>query len=221
MDNDRQINAGGPQVPAQNSAKYHFTNNWFAPNIPVWDQLLSQLNPKRILEIGSYEGYSTCYLIEKCTDVSAIEIHCVDTWQGGIEHQKSSMLDVENRFHANVQFAQQKSKNPASVQIHKCLSYIALSEFLAAKQAGTFDLAYVDGSHQATDVLVDAVLSFQLLRVGGLMIFDDYLWHSEPDGRQDPFNMPKPAVDAFINIFQRKLKVVEGVPLRQIVVRKV
>jgi hypothetical protein len=33
-----------------------------------------------------------------------------------------------------------------------------------------------DGSHRARDVLEDAVLSWPLLKVGGIMLFDDYLW---------------------------------------------
>ena len=43
-----------------------FTNNWFGRNAEkIWDQLLPQIKPTKILEIGSYEGRSTCYLIEK------------------------------------------------------------------------------------------------------------------------------------------------------------
>ena len=55
----------------------------------------------------------------------------------------------------------------------------------------------------------------------GLMIFDDYLWSMEGPGRQDPLNMPKPAIDAFINIFQRKMFVVRGAPLYQLFATKV
>jgi predicted O-methyltransferase YrrM len=87
----------------------------------------------------------------------------------------------------------------------------ALAELISHDEAA-FDLIYVDGSHHATDVLQDAILGFQLLRVGGLLIFDDYLWRLEPDGQQDSFNMPKPAIDAFVNIFQRKLRVLDGLP---------
>ena len=28
----------------------------------------------------------------------------------------------------------------------------------------------------------------------------------EPEGRQDPLNMPKPAIDTFVNMFVRKIK---------------
>ena len=69
-------------------------------------------------------------------------------------------------------------------------------------------------------MLADAVLSFWLLRRGGVMVFDDYLWSLEPWGQQDPLNMPKPAIDAFINIYQRKLRVLAGIPLYQIAIEK-
>jgi len=37
-----------------------------------------------------------------------------------------------------------------------------------------YDIVYIDGSHVANDVLQDAVLVWQLVKVGGFMIFDDY-----------------------------------------------
>jgi hypothetical protein len=65
-------------------------------------------------------------------------------------------------------------------------------------------LIYIDGSHQAPDVLSDATLSFPLLKVGGTMIFDDYTWRSVPG---DPLYGPKLAVDAFLNIYFHKMRI--------------
>ena len=61
-----------------------------------------------------------------------------------------------------------------------------------------YDAIYVDGSHAAADVLEDAVLAFRLLKRGGVLIFDDYLWNTH----LDPAVIPKPAIDAFLTIFQ-------------------
>ena len=36
-----------------------------------------------------------------------------------------------------------------------------------------YDLIYVDRSHEAEDVLVDAVMALGLLKVGGMVIFDN------------------------------------------------
>lgn len=42
---------------------------------------------------------------------------------------------------------------------------------------GMFDLIYIDGSHMRLDVLTDAVMAWQLLRVHGILVFDDYEWN--------------------------------------------
>jgi hypothetical protein len=71
---------------------------------------------------------------------------------------------------------------------------------VAAGKQGYFDFIYVDGSHQAPDVLADAFLSFRLLRENGVIAFDDYLWQEAlPDGI-DSIRCPKLAIDAFTNI---------------------
>jgi hypothetical protein len=68
-------------------------------------------------------------------------------------------------------------------------------------------------------VLLDAVLAFQLLRVGGLIIFDDYLWEHDPTTPPDHYELPKPAIDAFVNINRRKLKLFK-LPTSQIYAQK-
>lgn len=199
---------------------FRFTQEWFVQNAAIWDKLIPRFPQRKILEIGSFEGRATCYFIETCAREHPIELHCIDTWEGGVEHDARTMPEVEPRFDHNVALAQSRSPNEARVVKHKCHSHTALAKLIAADAAGTFDIAYIDGSHTAPDVLTDAVMVFKLLRVGGLMIFDDYLWSMERHGQQDPFNMPKPAVDAFVNIFQRRLYVVQGVPVYQLFVSK-
>ncbi len=200
-------------------ADYQFTQDWFSNNIPVWDQLIDQVSPSAFLEIGAFEGRATAYLIEKVGTQRPIEIHCVDTWEGGVEHAPSMMPDVERRFHENVALATARASNRVDLVKHKGTSARMLPELIAAGRAGTFDFVYIDGSHQAPDVLLDAILGFQLLRPGGVIVFDDYLWHMEADGSQDHYNMPKPAIDAFVNIYRRKLAVFSA-PLYQLLVRK-
>lgn len=194
---------------------YEFTQDWFSNSIPNWEQLLVHFRITKALEIGSFEGRATCYLIEKIANREPLEIHCIDTWGGGIEHQSIDMLAVEQRFIKNVELAIEKVEHRVTFFSHKKNSLMALSELLVSGHNGTFDFVYVDGSHQASDVLADAILAFHLLKVGGVLIFDDYLWSIEPQGNQDAFNMPKPAIDSFVNIYQRKLQVISA-PLYQL-----
>jgi predicted O-methyltransferase YrrM len=200
---------------------YEFTTDWFSDFIEIWDPLIDQFKPLRMIEIGSFEGRSAVYLIEKCAENGPVELFCVDTWQGGVEHDAGIMGDVEKRFDRNVAAALAQIGGRGRVGKIKSPSNAALTKLLAADGAGKFDLIYIDGSHQAPDVLADAVLAFQLLKVGGLMIFDDYLWSIEEEGQQDPLNMPKPAIDAFLNIYQRKMSVLWGIPIVQLYAKKI
>jgi predicted O-methyltransferase YrrM len=202
---------------------YNFTTDWFQNTAkPVWDQLIPQIRPTRILEIGSFEGASACYLIDALAGDHPIELHCIDSWGGGIEHVEMgvNMSAVEARFDANIASAMKGSTHAVNFHKHKAYSDVALAKLLAdPARRLAFDFVYIDGSHQAPDVLSDAVLAFRLLRVGGVMAFDDYLWSENLPYGKDPIRSPKIAIDAFTNIYCRKLNVLSA-PLYQLYVQK-
>ena len=203
---------------------YEFTNTWFQTSKPTWDFLIPNLNPTKILEVGSYEGASTCYLIDTLGKSKNIEIHCVDTWEGGIEHlqsnsAKAEMNLVEQRFLNNTNLSISKSNNTVELFIHKGFSDLELAKIYSEKEAGYFDFIYIDGSHQAPDVLCDAIISFKLLKKFGIMVFDDYLWNENLPYGIDPIRSPKIAIDSFTNIFCRKIKIVQA-PLYQLYIQK-
>jgi predicted O-methyltransferase YrrM len=60
-----------------------------------------------------------------------------------------------------------------------------------------FDVVYIDGSHLALDVLVDASLSWHVVKPGGHVIFDDYHWGFLGEGR---LVRTAPAIDAFLSV---------------------
>ena len=206
---------------------YAFTRKWFKKNAPLWAKLFENHKPARMLEIGSYEGYSACWAIVQAQIAGAksFELHCVDSWEGGVEHQSgpfvAAMDSVEARFAHNIAKAKADSGlEHVDVQVHKSLSHLALADLISQRRLGYFDIIYIDGSHQAPDVLTDAVMAFPLLRVGGIMAFDDYLWAVEAKGEENPLFMPKPAIDAFANLFMRKIGVVKGGSGEQLFLRK-
>jgi predicted O-methyltransferase YrrM len=200
-------------------AEYVFTARWFWNTVSVWDQLIPQLSPRKALEVGSFEGASACYLIDHCAKDAPFEMHCVDTWQGGSEHKEMgiNMAEVESRFQANTTLACERATHPVKLITHKGFSHLCLAHLLAETQGEYFNLVYIDGSHEAPDVLADAVLGFQLLAVGGVMIFDDYLWSK--DGR-NPLRCPKLAIDSFLNINFQKIEIL-ALPLYQLYVKKI
>ena len=92
------------------------------------------------------------------------------------------------------------------------------SKNITEKITNKFDFIYIDGSHQAADVLSDAVNAFKLLRPGGIMCFDDYLWHWA-DRPYNPLDTPKAAIDAFTMIYAQKLQVL-ALPPSQLFIEK-
>jgi predicted O-methyltransferase YrrM len=202
---------------------YQFTNTWFDTAAKqAWDDLIPKLNPQKILEIGSYEGRSTCYLIDKLSPHFPVELHCIDSWHGGIEHTASGtdMNAVELRFAQNTKIALNNAAHPVSLNIHRGQSVDCLAQLLIENKRNYFDFIYIDGSHQAPDVLCDAVLSFKLLKVSGVIAFDDYLWHEKLPGGKDLLRCPKPAIDAFVNINFKNINVLQA-PLYQLYIRKI
>jgi len=175
-------------------SKYDFTQDWFDRSIPVMEQIKKQLGKVgSVLEIGAYEGRSTVWLVENFLNDGGY-VSSVDTWAGGEEHEKNSMPDVEIRFDKNVAEVQKMFPN-RTVEKVKGLSSVELPALSVTKHA--YDFVYVDGSHTAKDVLTDALMAWPMLKVGGVLLFDDYLW-GDP---RDILHRPKIAIDTFLDLF--------------------
>ena len=184
---------------------YKFTVDFFSSNVPAWRQSLARFEGRadlHFLEIGSFEGLSACWLLDNVLTGEGCRLTCVDTFdfagQGAfyLQDQGTETLSIEGRFDHNV------AQTGAA---HKVTKVIGRScEVLRALAPAAYDFIYVDGSHVAADVLEDAVLSWPLLKPGGLITFDDYEWVGDPD----PLNRPGMAVDAFLNVFKNRYALV-------------
>ena len=58
-----------------------------------------------------------------------------------------------------------------------------------------FDFIYIDGSHHAHQVMVDARHAHERLKRGGILAFDDYEWIAPERGD----DVPQTAIDAFLD----------------------
>lgn len=196
---------------------YRFSSDWFSHNIVGLNAIFEYLKPKRILEIGSFEGRSTVFFAEKALAYqSEVEIVCVDTWEGSAEHEGVwNMGQVEQNFVHNIELATQHHPT-ATICKKQGHSHAKMIELLSQGHEGYFDYVYVDGSHEAPDVLFDALLAHRLVRVGGVISFDDYLWSPDASGEERHYMLVKPAVDHYVNTYQQKLQVIQNLPLYQL-----
>ena len=201
--------------------EYEFSFDWFSEAIPVWSALFQKMPPvRKVLEVGSFEGRSTVWLLENVLSKTKGSIYCIDSWEGGVEHAGLSMAQIEERFRNNVELALHNIGNIASAEIIKQYSHAALTKLLSDGHGESFDFIYIEGSHQCPDVLLDLCLAFMLCKPGGVITCDDYLWSNEPHGSEDLLNQPKLAIDSFVNCFRRKLEPIRLLPLCQFYFQK-
>ncbi|OWK38609.1 class I SAM-dependent methyltransferase [Fimbriiglobus ruber] len=188
---------GGEPVPALQTGpppSEGFTEDWFSYNVPVWERILAPFKgrPVSALEIGVFEGRSTVWFLDHVLTHPEATLTWVDTFGGGAEHMAMDLNGLEARFRANA------ARFGAKVCGHVGRS----QDVLRGMKGEPFDLVYVDGSHEAADVLADAVLAWPLLKVGGVLGFDDYGWKGMPEAVQ----RPAMAVDAFLGCMKGKFE---------------
>lgn len=186
----------------QNEHGFEYTKDWFSWAPTVWTQLLPLLPARHaFLEVGSFEGASAMWTIEHLMEDGGC-ITCIDTWSGGEDHTEADMDGAEGRFDRNAEKIRGLFPDRNIVK-RKGTSEEELAELLKYPRK-QFDFIYIDGSHTAPDVLLDMCMAFRLLKVGGVMVIDDYAW-GQP---RDILHRPKLAIDAFTNIHAEQLRVV-------------
>ena len=143
----------------------NFSEEWFLNNFNIFHYFLpSDLSKKfSYLEIGSFEGLSALNILYHYKNA---KVTTVDLWSDSninSEPLKVDFKETEEKFDKNL-------KDYSFTKIKKD-SVIALRELLRKKLL--FDVIYIDGSHNGEDILSDAIESYKLLSIDGLIIFDD------------------------------------------------
>jgi predicted O-methyltransferase YrrM len=166
-------------------APYSFTVDYFEPYEPLFKRWLAPLvdTPCAVLEIGAYEGRSSTWLADFLLGHPGATLDCID-------------VCITDRFLENIR----KTDRDQQIRVHEGTSRSILPKF----RVNSYDFVYVDGSHSTADVLEDAVFSFGLMKLGGVIAFDDYLW-DDPEHNQR--GTPRLAINAFLAVYSRDLEV--------------
>lgn len=160
------------------------------------------------LELGTWKGESAEWWFTHVLTHPTSALCCIDTFEGSPEHALAGIdcSGIENEARDRLKPFGDRVMILKG-QTHKTISF--------AGMWGPFDFIYVDAAHDAMDVLRDAVLAFELLKVGGVMIFDDYEWRC----MEAEVDRPKIAIDGFLACYARQIEVI-GMGW-QVAVRKV
>ena len=163
--------------------KYNFNVFWFMNNLEIFNYFFPRDFNKSFtyLEIGSYEGMSLLYLLEKYKNV---KITAIDLWND-----------------SNIEISFNKNTNKYSNLIKiKSDSIIALRELNKNKEK--FNYIYVDGFHDGAHVIVDAIEAFKLLDINGVMILDDFMQVDKNIAYQS-----YEGIFHFLRLFRKEIKI--------------
>lgn len=156
--------------------------------------------PKTVIEIGVFEGETTFNMSQMISQsVEGYKHYAIDPFDTSADLPEENISSTKEIFLNNL-----KESRPGLVEFMNMKSFDALIEL--RNRGVKADLIYVDGDHRAPEVLQDAVLGFELLNIGGVMLFDDsVVWRY----KGDITNSPKIAVDNFIQCYWDRLEVLE------------
>lgn len=180
-----------PDLDGFNSLAWPLDLSGWGSDAPIFGQLIDELRPRLIVEVGSWKGASAIHMARQCDALDLdTRIVCVDTWLGAYEFLGSDgerdlkpiygYPQIYYQFLANVvQTGQQQRIIPFPQTSLIAARYLAQHQVKA-------DLIYIDGSHDEVDVAMDIRSYWPLLRRGGVLFGDDYdCWEGVRQGVAD------------------------------------
>ena len=117
------------------------------------------------IEVGSYLGASTCYLVAGLAKVDG-RLFCVDTWQN--ETMPEGSCDTYSEFLSNT-----SSLTPWITIVHKKSCHVCQDDI-----SGFVDLIFLDGDHSYPAVKEDFLHFSEWLADDGIIIFHDSKYFS-------------------------------------------
>lgn len=158
-------------------------NGWHSDD-PVFEQLIKEVRPQTIVEVGSWLGCSALHLASllKKHGLGDSRVMCVDHWLGSLEFwtrrddplrygqlrcewgyptaYRQFVANVLHKGHDDIIIPFPNTSTTAA-------KWFCLADFAA-------DMVYIDGGHEYDDVLADMESWWPLVRSGGVMLGDDW-----------------------------------------------
>lgn len=171
-----------------------FTTDWFTNNISNFE-LCTKTAPdnQMYLEIGCFEGRSSCWLLQNALSETG-QLICVDPYAPESHLWKLFNTNPLANFQENIAEAKGVGQ---TVNLMQQPSYMGLAHLI--REECEFDFIYVDGDHRPHMALSDGCMAWGLLKQGGTMLFDDYLYPEKPT---------KDGIDAFLKGYEGMYEII-------------
>lgn len=165
------------------------TQDYFSKNSYFFLDLLKKLGQFNYLEIGVFEGNSSLFVARK---FKKSQIYCVDNWVGTEEYSKIDFKIIENNFDLNIRDFPNITKIKSS------------SDNFFKENKKNFEVIYIDGYHNASQVYLDFKNAWKCLLPRGYIIFDDYIWQFSKNYEDNPCY----AINKYIKELKENYKII-------------
>jgi len=173
--------------------------------------------PEKTVEIGAFEGYSCVHMVNTAKSLNLNYKHIViDPYDSSDDLESKVVQGAFENFEHNIKVCE----NPDGIEFIRKKSFDGLIDLHSRGEK--VDFVYIDGDHRAATVLEDLVLSFQLLKIGGILLCDDaHTWiHKDSNGVKNVQQSPKMAIDSFIHCNWDKIELLDLPKGYQVGIRK-
>ena len=195
-----------------------------AGSLQIFLKWLRFAKPRRILEVGTFTGTSALSMLKEGLVLQTATANAAPNAAANADAAASTYIDGDVTIDVidiwdaqelkSVELASFNMSNVWAVFCKNCVesgmckkmrafkgpSSIILPQFIAAGH--TYDFIYIDGCHNALDCYADMVLGWALLRPGGVLAVDDFLWNLQDP---NPLNRPHDAVLRFLEVFKGRI----------------
>ena len=123
-----------------------------------WQKYIDKFNQRKIncLDIGAYTGESTCWMLNNICNNNNSKVFSIDTWDQYTEDTFDTNIRNTRKEDSNIKM---KMKFKDSIILFKNYGFI------------TFDIIFIDVNREENNVLIDAILAWDLLDLYGIIIF--------------------------------------------------
>ena len=146
--------------------------------IPLWDELLSRILPKTVLEVGVWKGDFAAWMLG--TTLSIERYYMIDPWRR-LDHWNKPL----NTTAADLERAYQDAMRATAFAKDKVTVLRGTTiEMIDQIANDSLDFVYVDGDHTLRGIATDLVCVYPKLKPGAFIGGDDFwpsIWEHRPN----------------------------------------
>lgn len=152
----------------------HFTQNW-SSSLPQSIQIAFPVLPNdrmACVEVGSFEGRGSMIIADALCKHLDSRLYCIDPWDDAYTVNVEKFKDLDHYFKGQYERFIHNTRGADKIVPLRGTS----DTQLPILPNESVDFAYIDGDHSPEQVYKDGINIHSKMKMGGILIFDDYEW---------------------------------------------